>query len=94
MTGVASARRFVDAAERRAEGADDDHVHRQDPIELADGADREFDDALRVDMPIRRTVVVNGFRLAPGDLLQPGVEQGDLAVRRADIDDGNAPRNA
>ena len=86
--------RFVDAAERRTEGADDDHVHRQNPIELADRADRELDDALRVDMPIGRTVVVNGFRLAPGDLLQPGVEKGDLAVRRADIDDSDAPGNA
>ena len=85
---------LVDAAERRAEGADDDRVDRQDAIELANGADCELDDALRVDMTIGRTVVVNGFRLAPGDLLQPGVEQGDLAVRRADIDDGNASRNA
>ncbi len=66
--------RFVDAAERRAEGADDDHVHRQNPIELADRANREIDDPLRVDMPIRRTVAVNGLRPAPGDLLQPSVE--------------------
>jgi hypothetical protein len=85
---------LVGTAERRAAGADDNHVHRQNPIELADRANRKLDDPLRVDMPIGRSVAVDGFRLAPIDLGEQGIEENDLAVCRADIDDGNAPWNA
>jgi hypothetical protein len=81
---------FADTGDRRPERAHRDRVDRQRLVQFIDRADDKRQNLVWSEVRVGRARSMNGFGLATIDFTQISVVEYDLAVCRADIDDGDS----
>ena len=80
------------AGQRRAMGAGDDSVNRQDPVEFGQGLAAQRHHGFGVDVAIGRSLAVPAGNLALRHGHEVRRKEHDLGVGVSDVGDGDAPR--